>query len=151
MKLLFLDIDGVLNSHRSGLIYGYEKTIEHLDPMAIELVRYIVKETGCIICLSSDWRKWADYMELGKQLKLPILFETPQFDDDSRGEEIRDVVYSVQPANYAILDDHNNFMEVQQRHFVNVNDNDGLSYLNVIDCINILNEGDSDGKDENKD
>ena len=43
MKLLFLDIDGVLNSFRSDLVLGNEHTVENLDPIAVELVRKVVE------------------------------------------------------------------------------------------------------------
>ena len=65
MKLLFLDIDGVLNSFRSDLVLSNEHTVENLDPIAVELVRKVVEITGCVICLSSEWRYKHDFMELG--------------------------------------------------------------------------------------
>ena len=76
MKILFLDIDGCLNSKRTETAYGKDRTIENLDPIAIGLIQEVVNETGCLICLSSDWRLSHDFMKLGKQLDLPIIFET---------------------------------------------------------------------------
>lgn len=65
--VLFLDIDGVLNSSRwlerckamreagtpvptAGLLGG------QLDPDAVALLDYVVKRTGCTVVLSTTWR-----------------------------------------------------------------------------------------------
>ena len=50
MKVIFLDVDGVLNSAQDGYSIRL-KTDSHL-----KLLQYIVKETGAKIVLSSSWR-----------------------------------------------------------------------------------------------
>lgn len=59
MKVLFLDIDGVCNSATYAEA-RFKKTgkggLLGIDPVPAELVRRIVKETGCEIVLSSTWR-----------------------------------------------------------------------------------------------
>ena len=64
MKILFLDFDGVLNSHRfwekcaaRGLTPA--ETSDQLDPDAIKRLNRIVKETpgGCMVVVSSTWRR----------------------------------------------------------------------------------------------
>ncbi len=63
-KVLFLDIDGVLNSEAfvesrgprpSGK--GLELDLWHLDRNAVALLQRIVDETGCMVVVSSDWRR----------------------------------------------------------------------------------------------
>lgn len=50
MKVIFLDVDGVLNSAQDGYSIRL-KTDSHL-----KLLQYIVKETGAKIVLSSYYR-----------------------------------------------------------------------------------------------
>lgn len=53
---LFLDVDGVLNT-----------SIGSLDADKLDLVAEIVGETGAVIVISSNWRKWPE--------KLPQLLQ----------------------------------------------------------------------------
>lgn len=140
MKLLFLDIDGVLNSYRSDLIFGHERTIENLDPVALDLVRQVVKKTGCVICLSSDWRLYHDFSKLGKQLGLPILFETPDYGGD-RIKEIKEVLDGLKPDTYAILDDEEDRHEFDGMKFVNVAEEEGISYKDYLLLLEYLKGG----------
>lgn len=48
MKLIFLDIDGVLNSRKEG-IHGIKQP-------HVNILRKIIRDTGCKIVLSSGWR-----------------------------------------------------------------------------------------------
>ena len=54
MKIIFLDIDGVLNS----IAYEREKAPEQsfIDESRLPLVAQIVRKTGAAIVLSSTWR-----------------------------------------------------------------------------------------------
>lgn len=57
MKLLFLDIDGVMNSITRSVVYGqWSYSAGGIDPVAVKLLRKIVSETGCSIVISSTWR-----------------------------------------------------------------------------------------------
>lgn len=57
MKVIFLDIDGVLNSK----IFDKEKdSFDIMDPTRLVLLKKIVDETGAEIVLTSSWRHgWA--------------------------------------------------------------------------------------------
>jgi hypothetical protein len=146
MKLLFLDFDGVLNSYRTDIVLGDSgedvHPINELDPIAVGLVKDIVAETGCVICLSSSYRLSHDYMELGKELKLPIMFETGHKELSCRGLEIERVVEGVNPTQWCILDDitkpQHHPLDSQLDNFVKVNTANGISYKNYLDCIEIL-------------
>lgn len=141
MKLLFLDIDGCLNSYRSDLIFGHEKKIENLDPIALALVQKVVKETGCVICLSSDWRFYHDYTKLGKQLNLPILFETAhpkKEEDEDRAAEIQEVIDGLKPEKYAIIDDEEYRHEFDGMVWVNVAEEEGFSYKDYLLTVSYL-------------
>lgn len=52
MKVLFLDIDGVLNTPKLLKKFGYD----YIDPILTALVARIVNETKAEIVLSSTWR-----------------------------------------------------------------------------------------------
>ena len=63
-KIIFLDIDGVLNTERqhdrcveAGLAYvdnfGYA-----FDPVSVANLKRIVDETGADIVISSSWKFW---------------------------------------------------------------------------------------------
>lgn len=136
MNLIFLDIDGCLNSYRTRLLYGHEKSVETLDPVALALVHKIVKETKCVICLSSEWRKYHNYMELGKELDLPILFETDHSDKVSRADLVREVVDGLNPDNYVVIDDEEDDGEFDGMNWVNVAEEDGFGYKDYLLVIN---------------
>lgn len=61
MKILLLDIDGVLNAH-----VPHPNGYNGLDREKLDLLDLIVGETGCRIVLVSAWR----YMILGKSMDL---------------------------------------------------------------------------------
>lgn len=52
MKVLFLDVDGVLNTPRTIRKFGFN----FIDDILVALVARIVKETEAKIVLSSTWR-----------------------------------------------------------------------------------------------
>ena len=55
MKVIFLDIDGVLNSKRYDEEKGADGGI--MDPTRLELLKMLVEETEAEIVLSSSWRQ----------------------------------------------------------------------------------------------
>lgn len=68
IRILFLDVDGVLNSHKTQIVYGgtpfpgfdsnngYVDHAECTDLMAAELVNKVCASTGAVIVVSSSWR-----------------------------------------------------------------------------------------------
>ena len=154
MKVIFLDIDGVLNSYDfylsdrcPGNLNGQEGDI---DPMCVERVLRICNETNAQIVISSDWRiAWEgtrmrlEKMGLSRDI---VVDKTPELiwqrlgkhnymvenDDESyeysRGREI-DLWLEAHPecTNYVIIDDRMDFTEEQQPHFVHVNSKCGLT------------------------
>ena len=60
MKVIFLDIDGVLNytkwytdERNPGNLHGQEGD---LDPLCVDRIIRICEETGAKVVISSDWR-----------------------------------------------------------------------------------------------
>lgn len=139
MKLLFLDIDGVLNSYRTDLAYGRARTLMNIDPVSLKLMQKVVKETDCTICLISEWRKHWDFMDLGKKLDLPILFETDDHKDEkTRGEQVQSIIDGLNPDKYVVVDDNQNDFEFDDMPFVNVEEESGFSYKDYLLCLEYL-------------
>ncbi len=57
MKILFLDIDGVL-------CLLQDEGSEKLDPTACEHLKRIIEKTGCKLVLTSTWRLYPKYVRL---------------------------------------------------------------------------------------
>jgi hypothetical protein len=129
MRVLFLDIDGVLN-HRG--VYGLGEAAP-LCPDAMTQLKRVIDETGCKIVLSSTWRLMPKLVD-----KLPVAIVTGHFHGDWRTIEIR---HGVSPGGvylptkrgeeiaewlgrhpeverYAIVDDDSDFLEDQLPFFV---------------------------------
>lgn len=166
MKVIFLDIDGVLNytkwytdDRNPGNLYGQEGD---LDPLCIDRVIRICEETGAKVIISSDWRiSW-----YGTQIRLGrmgldenfVVDKTPEFIwrhlskhdyfnedyeetyDYSRGAEV-DAWLAAHPEciNFVIIDDRTDFTDKQKEHFVHVDSMWGLTDDHVKLAINILN------------
>lgn len=117
-RILFLDIDGVLNSEawyrsRSDGTWSEER---EFDPEAVFLLRAIVALTGCDIVISSSWRIGRNLAELQNLLPgLPLIDKTPVMTTGhTRGEEIKVWLQNHAPAaRYAIVDDDSDFYETQ--------------------------------------
>lgn len=58
LKILFLDIDGVLNSGKYiiSLAGGFDDPINQMDPVAVARLNTITDATGAKIVVSSTWR-----------------------------------------------------------------------------------------------
>jgi len=56
MKVIFLDIDGVLNSQM--LIEKNEN--EKIDIAAVKLLKNLVDKSGAVVVMSSGWKLWFD-------------------------------------------------------------------------------------------
>lgn len=61
MKIVFLDVDGVLNTvPQSGLNQRAEASALRIDEDKVQLLSTIIRETGARIVLHSGWRLWLD-------------------------------------------------------------------------------------------
>ena len=103
--VLFLDVDGVLNSAKWFASQGPMSPTE-VDPRAVRRVQRIIAKTGARIVLSSSWRGSTELEEKLRVAGVPIDDVTPRHRDRSRGYEIA-AWLAAHPdvSNYAILDD----------------------------------------------
>lgn len=106
MKVIFLDIDGVLNTH-----YDYEKNgFDYLNPELIKILKKIIVETNCEIVLSSTWRLCSSDFSFVKQIlsceNIEITDITPHLNQSPRSEEIKSwLSYNPHVQKFAIIDD----------------------------------------------
>ena len=136
MKIIFLDIDGVLNVYCEGRDqFGCT-----FHTNFVENLRNIVDKTGAKIVISSSWRTdGLDVMkELWKYRDLPgeVIDVTPDsydlinegkfefYDQVERGHEIQDWLDNhKEVTNYVIIDDDNDMLDNQRENFVRTANN----------------------------
>ncbi len=123
MNILFLDVDGVLNSVRSAIAFdGYPNThnTDKFDDISVNLIRTICYKYDVKIVLSSTWRLFKGWEELRNQLQLPIIDKTPHLHlSRNRGGEIQRWLDShPEVTKYAIIDDDTDMLPHQMEYFV---------------------------------
>lgn len=133
MKVVFLDIDGVLNSHRTVYAFGdfphgtKPDAVALFDQVAVAMVRNLCRAAGAVVVLSSSWRKLHRWADVGAALGLPIIDATPSL-GTIRGAEIADWLQRhPEVTHYAIVDDDSDMLPEQAGHFVQTNARDGLT------------------------
>lgn len=141
MRVLFLDVDGVLNSHRTILTTGncahphnYAERREMFDWTAIKLLQGLCAAGDLKVVLSSAWRLGmtpADLARFGEFLGLPIIDLTPDSWDphQRRGHEIKAWLDNhVECIHYAIVDDDADMLPEQKPYFAQTFYEDGLTW-----------------------
>ena len=128
-NVIFLDIDGVLNNVDSAVRY---KTTEKLDIHSVSVLKAISKEHRANIVISSTWRlglNWREYISSAfRQAKWdspPIIDRTPTLGDGPRGFEIEAWLQKNRTMNFVILDDEDDMLPEQIRHFVQTDFSEG--------------------------
>ena len=155
MKIIFLDIDGVLN-------YGGCKARSAtgclgVDEEKVKLLRQIIDQTGAIVVLTSTWKTdWfssafiedlpKDGQYLEKQLAKHKVFIRAKTEDPSwaqRGQGILDFIETSKNnvEQFVILDDESfDFIELGlENRFVKTSFTDGLLPEHVEKAVSILN------------
>ena len=162
MKVIFLDIDGVLNVY----CQSRDKFGCNFHQHFIDNLKTIVDKTGAKLVISSSWR--VDGIDTMRAMwdfrKLPgviiditpdlyFTYSGPDGDDDyNRGDEIQLWLDShPDVTNYVILDDDNDMLSNQKDNFVQTNRNlkhpdcvdrgYGLTKICSDKAIKILNNG----------
>ena len=165
-KILFLDIDGVINTDRQcercyekGIVpderFGYP-----FDPEAVACLARIIDETGADIVISSSWKFWGlpDMTNMWKDRNMPgkIVDVTPNTMSDEmllnadltnmdmmafKGSEIKGWLTKHRKSveRYAIIDDVDDMLPEQQDCFVQINPITGISEKDAEKVIEILN------------
>lgn len=166
-KILFLDIDGVLNTERQ-----HDRCVEEgaafvdnfgyaFDPVAIANLKKIMDETEAGIVISSSWKFWgfSTMQKLWASRDLPgkVLDVTPNNVSDelllsvdldlmelpaSKGSEIKEWLSTSgqDVTHYAILDDVPDMLPEQQSHFVQTDPRVGITKDDAERIIEMLTE-----------
>ena len=113
MKVIFLDIDGVMNSTDYIINYALKNNIKgilaEIDPKTIKMLKFALDVTGAQIVLSSSWRYChicEELKELFSKYGINLNEKTPELHTHKRGLEIKQ--YLKEHPNieqYLILDD----------------------------------------------
>ncbi len=148
MKIVFLDIDGVLVTANSML--AKPSLMSHLEPACVELLNKLCLEQGlnnCRVVISSSWRNLFSVSEIVNHLKQAKFnpdfihhdWSTVCLLNGTRGDEI--AVWLKQHAevnDFVIIDDDNDFLPSQLCHHVQTDFADGFCESHLEQALNIL-------------
>lgn len=120
-KVIFLDIDGVLNYIGSRVKDGFYV----MDETCVARLREVTLRHNARIVISSAWRKRDDWREHITDSFAdagwpdpPIIDRTPNFYVLSRGREIQSWLKAHEVESYIILDDDSDMLLRQWRYFI---------------------------------
>ncbi len=160
-KIIFLDVDGVLNSNvlwdehkRLYELTGNQRKFpeDDIDHDACVLLKLIVSKTNAKVVISSTWRfNYYDFLvQHLKKYDIDVIGKTGRGCSECvRGNAIltwlkdnKELVgdYWVY-KNYVILDDDSDMLYWQKDNFVHINNDTGLTNDYVDSIISILNQG----------
>ena len=152
MNIIFLDVDGVLNSYNK-LIEIYNKTGKPhsgsnfpFDEKCLENLKILVEETNAKIVITSTWRKYENDMEiLFNELKKydldkQVIGYTPII-NKKREEEIIEYLNKLNiKVNFIIIDDIRD-MGVLNDKLIVTSPITGFTEENMKNAIKILKKG----------
>lgn len=156
-KILFLDIDGVLN--KFGRTSDRPYPLSEFDPTMIKRLNRILREAEVTdLCISSDWRNTSGlkniFYEVG--IHYPYCNSFSRLEDNlklmmhnqRRGYEVKyylDSTYEHKGLKfkYCILDDIDQFLKEQKEYLVLTDYREGLTDENVEMAIKILTKDDN--------
>ena len=168
MKILFLDIDGVLNHDiwfKSPEYKNHPESwrVSMFDPACVARVNKILKETNAKLVVSSSWRDMSDLADIFKGIGLPTEFDVTPYSDviypdafpiDDFFSEETDIRYwrgseiqwyldhnVTEDYTYCILDDDHDMLPEQLDYFVSTSNPYGLTDKLMNKAIDILNNG----------
>lgn len=124
-KVLFLDIDGVVNSRATT---SFRNNLYPIDPHMAFMIGKIQLETDCGIVLSSSWRHHPDGVMAVDRSIVHVDDVTPMISAGVRGHEIQTWL-DAHPdvTRYAILDDDSDMLPNQIPNFFKTTFQNGLT------------------------
>lgn len=159
-RILFLDIDGVLNSHaffdsRGPRLDGQDMFDRHIDEAALMRLNYVLRQTDAHVVISSTWRELHTLPDLRRGLKRRgfagrIIGKTPclerrlrkfsLYEPVPRGLEIARWLKRHPPVDsFAIVDDDSDMAHLAHR-FVQTDMRVGLTDADADALITLLRE-----------
>jgi hypothetical protein len=147
MKIVFLDIDGVLNCRDQWTeipsLSGRRHDGLKIDPVAVSRLNKIA--IGCSVVVSSSWRfnftpeeLRIELLRFGLDPTIPFIDRTSLADRPQRGDEIRDWLDEhLDVASFVVLDDDNDMDAVRHR-FVKTSWANGLEDKHIPLALDML-------------
>lgn len=159
MKVIFLDIDGVLNNFR----IEHDHTRQPIDKECMKHLNQIIEKTGAKVVLSSTWRVNFNTVEEFQAFMVVHGFNgtcigfTPWLKQPYmvRGNEIYAWIDQNEKllnckswdfTDYVILDDDGDMLLWQKSNFVQTKTAVGLTECKAFEAIAILNKETSNGR-----
>ena len=130
MKVIFLDIDGVLQSPRYCVAIGQTGFLQALEPAALHMLRHLVVEAGAKVVISSSWRHGSSKREFNQLFRVLGFKEISNAIHEhwrtadlphpaKRGDEIKAWLREhSMVTDYLILDDDDGMLIEQAPYFV---------------------------------
>ena len=123
MKVIFVDVDGVLNSDD---FIDSVKGSQDIDIKTIRLLKNAVNETGAKIVMDTSFRYTKSFLKVQEMLlQNGILFDKTPFIDNERGKEIKQYLAEHKDIeDYILLDDviFPDFDDELLEHLINKHD-----------------------------
>ena len=109
MKVIFLDIDGVLNCHKTPNPRKFPYVI---DDGLLARFRQLIERTGASVVLSSTWRYDPAGIFSAKHYGVPFIDITPDMPDEPRCKEILTWIRNhPEVTRYAVIDDEDDELD----------------------------------------
>ena len=167
IKVVFLDIDGVLNVLSDSYTTLMKPCDSHMDEIFVHRLNYIVEQTNAKVVISSSWKSdmlnvRQHLIKFGFRYMDNLIGRTPHGNElqkltgvdpeDSwlRGlqiqESMKDIVkYYGEIESYVVLEDEisdvcgNMCNAIPRKNVIEVSTSEGLSHSNAVDAKDILN------------
>jgi hypothetical protein len=153
-KVVFLDVDGVLNSQeavnagrtsQNSKLTGNDWWANLIDPMAVQRLNRLLEQTGAKVVVTSTWRinagvRWLQAVLEQRGFQGEVVSVTPRLHGLPRKEEIEAWLQIMRPTAYVVLDDDTDAEIVGLT--VLCSEHTGLTDDDVDTAIAILNEND---------
>jgi len=154
MKLIFLDVDGVLNIMSSSYTTSYFKpdgSVRYIEDHLVQRLNFLIEETDSYIVISSSWR--LDMEDLKVQLEKSnfkywnrVVGQT-DYNNKHRGEQIMDFLEPYNDiSHYVVLEDEiidvhgDKCTAVPLDNIVEVDFKNGLSHQDIEKAKSILGD-----------
>lgn len=144
-RIIFLDIDGVLNSMRTALVFN---TFDRLDPIACSILFKIMHQAQAKIVVSSTWRMHENWksriltaLRIADQHGITendIIGKTPVL-NNCRGAEIDLWLknHADSETDFIILDDDSDVLDHHVSRFIKCDINEGLGMTQWNEVVKI--------------
>lgn len=119
MKVVFLDMDGVLNKAPDYQVrIEGQRSVLLVNQKLVERFKEVLKDTGAKVVLSSSWRATRGGREFVERVGIPVMDVTDS-GPGKRGDQIqRWLDAHPEVETYAIVDDDSDMLDHQLPHFV---------------------------------